>query len=50
MICFLMASDLWDAAVTLFLSIGYVATRQYIERCSFPFLTEGWSPKAEAVG
>jgi hypothetical protein len=45
-----MASDLWDAAVTLFLSIGVVATRNTWSVAVYPFLTVGCSPKAEAVG
>jgi hypothetical protein len=45
-----MASDLWDAAVTLFLSIGVVAMRHYRSIALNPFLTVGCSPKAEAEG
>jgi hypothetical protein len=45
-----MASDLWDAAVVLFLSIGSVANPLYVRFAAFPFLTVGCSPKAEAVG
>jgi hypothetical protein len=45
-----MASDLWDAAVTLFLSIGVVAMRPNGSIAVNPFLTVGCSPKAEAVG